>query len=378
MKQIFILILAVAVFTSCQKNFSTEQPFTTNPPATSLLTDTSRIVTVVEYQYTNGVVTDSIIRVLRNATLNGQKKIRLTEVFASSPADTSVTIYNYNTENKLIEIKATYNASGSDFERTRITWNADNISRMQYDSSGSIKETDDFTYTPSGSTTRISVNQIPHNSNLDTSFYPNGGIQWFFFTRSELYVDQNFRPLYTQTYQHSYIDNYNNSSFAQNSWDTIKVNFGFSGNNLITENYLQARHDTNLSVTPGINFSTVNLLNTYTRSSTDNLAFTNILRNLYGDKLFTLMNHYYAWTVDWILPEDFGGFTYYNQSLLNESQSQTATLNGLPDPSGTFNTGVVDRYAHNFDSQNRVIKSVRYATYQPGNLINSGIRIIYP
>jgi hypothetical protein len=380
-KHILLPIIAIAALylSACQKDFAIDN---TSPPniIDSTFNDTSKIFTQIEYNYTNGIITDSITYLVKNATINGVKRIKLSATLG--PGDSAFAMYIYNSQNQLTEIKYTNTFSATDISRNIITWNGMNVTKIEYDSAGVVKDKYDFTYSSIGGNTKISYLRTP-NTNLFISYSQNNTIAYLSNYQLDFVVDANFKPDYIDYLAHSYINN-GGGSLPSNRWITSKNKFNFSVNNdLINETRYGIVKDTNVNSTsiPTIGYGTDTLISNYTRSTNDNLAYTNILKSIYGIQLYNLNTFYKGFLEDYLIG---GGavenLQFNNQSLNTIDKNTVAWYNGIPDPSSTINLGIVTKFVNSFDSQNRLTKYIKYDMNQAGlfTIPTHAMRIIYP
>ena len=120
----------------------------------------------------------------------------------------------------------------------------------------------------------------------------------------------------------------------------------------------------------------------YTRSSNDNLVFTNILKSIYGLKLYNLNLFYREF-----LEEDyfFGDIAlkdmqFNNQALNTIDRNQIVWYDGIPVPSSTLYIPIDIKYVNYFDNQNRLIKYTKFDMDSAGlfTIPVYGRKIIYP
>lgn len=382
MKYFLIIALTASSFLACQKDFTASDNITN--PVTPFADDTSKIITVINYEYFNGVVSDSITKVLKNATLNGQKKLILIQTDSYSPSDTLKSIFKYNSLNQLTELKHELNNGIiQGFDRETITWVGNNVTKIQGDSAGIFKQSYNFQYGQSGPNTKIVVTKLPRIS-TDTSYYPNGTIQTAYKYRSEFFVDGSFQPSYSESYYHYYFDNTGTGTEVSNGWDTGKIIYQFSPTgNLNSEKTFHKGRDTAApifpSTNPTMNYYRDTLTQNYIRSTNDNMYFTDILKNLYGNKIYMLKSYLIGggYILDVGLPpRDFPDydFVFNNQSLNSAERTYVQWVNGTQ---MINNSGTEVRYQHFFNSQNRLISSLQFDDPSV-NIISYSMKIIYP
>lgn len=369
-KILFIITFLFAVsLIACQKDFTISN--NTNNPVNVFADDTSKILTVIDYSFAGGVIVDSAIKILRNATVNGQKKITLTEISASL-GDTFYTVYKYNSSNQLTEIKSVDNTTPSQYERGVFFWNDDKPIKYEWDSTGVVKGSNTFTYSPAGALTKISLTQIPQQ---DTVF-SGGSISSYGSLASELFIMPDFSPVRLQYRNHFYLSNNNNTGLPFKSWDTTNIFFNIVNGDLVKESAYRSGTDTNSVSFNPTNVIKDTVITMYSRSLSDNAFFTGKYKALYGDKLYTLFQYLRADFSDFLLPEAFfENKVFTNRSLITIDDTHVSWYNGILQFSSPSITQI--KYTHFFDSQNRLIRSVRFGD-PSSNIITSGMRIIYP
>ena len=360
-----IPVLLMLIFSSCQKELSSD--IITGPVLINN-TDTSKILTLVEYNYDypTGAIKDSTIRVLANATIKGVKKYIITEYYSSYPGDTAFTVYSYNSNNQLAELKYTENNNPGFYDRDIYTWTGNHLTKIQYDSSGSIVLTLSLNYAVNGPITKVTSTQLPADPYTED------------FQTILNVTSADFKPVSVEYYSR-YVTN-NPGQPIQSSTDTLINNYNLSmGGDLINSTAIGSNVDSNAYGYPGlIRRSYDTTYSTYTRNMSDNNAFTNILKGLGGNELYTLSNFNFAGgVIKYILPEDYFFdpiFYYHPLNLLTQRKYQWT--DGVPNP---FNgqSSVVAKYDNVDDNQNRLIKSVKYADSYSNKILQS-FRIIWP
>ena len=360
-----IPVLLMLIFSSCQKELSSD--IITGPVLINN-TDTSKILTLVEYNYDypSGAIKDSTIRVLANATIKGVKKYIITEYYSSYPGDTAFTVYSYNSNNQLAELKYTENNNPGFYDRDIYTWTGNHLTKIQYDSSGSIVLTLSLNYAVNGPITKVTSTQLPADPYTKD------------FQTILNVTSADFKPVSVEYYSR-YVTN-NPGQPIQSSTDTLINNYNLSmGGDLINSTAIGSNVDSNAYGYPGlIRRSYDTTYSTYTRNMSDNNAFTNILKGLGGNELYTLSNFNFAGgVIEYILPEDYFFdpiFYYHPLNLLTQRKYQWT--DGVPN---TFNgqSSVVAKYDNVDDNQNRLIKSVKYADSYSNKILQS-FRIIWP
>jgi hypothetical protein len=357
MKTKYILLLLIALtalyLSACQKDFTVDE----TPPSiidSTMVNDTSKILTQIEYNYANGAITDSITYLIRNATVNGQKRIKLSADLGLG--DSIFANYIYNAQNQLTEIRYTNTFGATDISRSVITWSGTNGIKIEHDSAGVIKEKYDLTYTNLGANTKISYAKTP-NTNLFISYSSNNTIAYLTDYKLDLIVDANFKPDYIDYLGHSYINN-GGGSLPISTWQTSKIKFNFNANgDLINKTSYGSTKDTNTMNMAGTGYGNDTIISNYVRSTNDNLAYTNILKSIYGIQLYNLTTFYDDFLNVWGADENH---QFNNQALNTIDKNQIAWYNGLPNPSSTINIGIDTKFTNTFDSQNRLTKFIRY------------------
>lgn len=375
LKKNTLLCLAVIIIfnlSSCQKEFSVE---VTPNNQTTAANDTSMIITLVEYQYFNGTISDSIIYTIKNATLNGDKKIKLSAQVAAG--DSLFALYSYNNQNQLTEILYTNNYDLTDISKNVITWNGNNVSRIQYDSTGATKYKYDFTYSTVANKTKITYARTP-NTNLFIIYFPNSNtVNYLTDYKSEFEVDPSFVPSSLYFYSHGYIDN-GGGSIPSNRWDSSRTDFNFSADsNLVNATSYGVGRDTGVNNTPGTGFYTDTITLNYTRSNADNMTFTNILKNIYGTKLYTLSSYFDTFLDDYLLAGADEIKQFNNKVLSTRAINQIVWYNGIKDT--TANSPIVDiKFINSFDAKNRLVSYTRFESAPIFTTPVYAFKIIYP
>ncbi len=375
-KNIFLSVIAIAALylSSCQKDFTIEN----TPPNvvdSAIVSDTSKILSLVELNYNNGVIVDSLFYFLKNATFNGQKKIKLS--VALGGFDSAFAMYSYNSQNQLTEIRYTNTFSVSDVSKDIISWNGTKVSKIEHDSAGTIKYKYDFAYESMGINTKITNIKTP-NTNLFVQYHPSGSVFYLSDFKAELLVDANFNPFFLKEYYRSYIDN--GPGIPDKRWDTASVNLNFSASgNLIRRSIYRSSIDTVTSNNPGVFYGKDTTIFNFVRSTNDNLSYTNILKTLYGIQLYNLCTYYGVFLQEYLIGGSYDN-QFNNQALNTIDRSQVSWLNGVLTSGGTSNALIDTKFINSFDSQNRLVRYTRYSQDISGNFTvpSFAMKIIYP
>ncbi|MEO8820128.1 MAG: hypothetical protein ABI267_01445 [Ginsengibacter sp.] len=365
-------ILLSALFTACNKGNSSngnDQPGTT--------VDTTKIFTLVSYNYNNGHIEDSIIKTLTTTEKDGFKKYILTEIYSDSPGDSDFTIYKLNAQNQLIEVFYYGSPDPSDNEKDTYVWQGDNLSQIQNDSSGVIQHSYNFNYNNVGANTRITFTEQPQKNN-DT-FFNGGNVQYFDQFKTALIVSSSdFKPLNIESEAYFYIRN-DPSKPPTVGWDTIITKFALSATGDLQQKIsISSRSDTNSNSNIGeIHRYNDSLIYNYTRENFLNDSFSIVLQNIYGKKLFILSNYFYnEFLSNDLLPEGYDENFFSNVPLKKSTSNEYKWEDGIPgDLNGQMNEE--SDYQNTYDNKNRLIMSVKLDG-TPQRQPESGFRIIWP
>ena len=367
----FIIALCTA---SCQKELSVERNSTVN--TVNFSDDTSKIISIIQYDYSGGAATDSFLTVYRNHTLGGIKKIIGTISDYGASNDTLTEQYTYNSSNQLQQIDYIDPQQPVNNETYHISWSGNDVSQITQDSVGFIISRYQYQYTVSGANTMISYIQTPNTHNYTTTG-TGGGLDYSYTINALLTVNSNFLPQYVTYFEHSYISNNGSSGHPANQWDTTRADMVFSGGDLAMVNAYRNATDTGDTFnpppgSPNIDYFRDTTISTYTRSGNDNLAFTNFLTGLYGTRLFTLSVFFESALPFYEIPETFNDFTFNSRTLLGEVTLYKSSQNGIPDAPYSLTDAIMQ---NTFDSQNRLVfaKSIDLSTGLP----KQGMKVIY-
>jgi hypothetical protein len=371
---IYLIAFGAVFLCSCQKDFTIE-----NTPQSlvdsTIVTDTSKILSLVEFDFNNGAIIDSLHYFLKNATLNGQKKVKLSVAYGGN--DSVFSTYIYNLQNQLTEIIYTNTFSTTDISKDIISWTGTNVSKIEHDSAGVIKYKYDFSYTALGNNIKVSYTRTP-NTNLFAQYYPNGSVNYLTDFKNDFIVDVNFNPLFLNGYSHSIIDN--GPGIPDIRWDTstVKLNFSATGN-LIKRSIYSSSIDTVTSNNPGIFHTQDTTLFNFVRSTNDNLSYTNILKTIYGNQLYNLCTYYGVFLDEFLIGGSYDN-QFNNQALLTIDKSQVSWINGVLTSGGINNPLIETTFSNTFDSQNRLVYYTRFMQDQAGNFTQPtfAMKIIYP
>jgi hypothetical protein len=380
-----LIIFAGFYLSACQKDFTVDIN-TPNIVDSTSNNDTSKILTIKEYHYSGGIsssTTDSSIGILRNATINGLKKITFTSKSFNTNNDTAfVSTFLYDNQNQLIEVKTTSNYFPAYYDKDIYTWSNGNLIKHQYDSSGTIKFTFDYFYTPNGLNTKISSVRTPSANvvALNGTYLSSG--------YSTLTVNQNFLPVSKQYFDYSYLENASgNIGHTSIIRDTTNVLLSLDAlGNLTSKTATTTGTDSlvivNTNFPPTLTFYKNITTTTYQRNTNDNQYFTNILKDLYGTKLFLLSNYYdnNLNISDIIFPDYFSSSNniYCNQSLNKRTINMFSWINGIPNPNNGTATYDDFNAVHTFNNLGRLSSSTVLSLYSNNLYPRTGIKIIYP
>ena len=364
-------ILLSALFTACKKE---TPPNGIDKPATTI--DTTKIFTLVEYEYNNGHVEDSIIKNLTTTEKDGFKKYILTEKYSDSPGDSDFTVYKINAQNQLIEVLYYGSSDPTDNEKDTYVWQGDNLSQIQVDSAGVIHNTYNFNYNNVGANTRITFTEQPQKNN-DTLF--NGGrVQYYDQFKTALIVSSSdFKPLNIESEGYFYLRN-DPSQPPTVGWDTIITKFALSATGDLQQKIINSsRSDTNSNANIGeINQYKDSIIYNYARENFLKDSFSIVLQNLYGKKLFILSTYFNNdFLSNDLLPEGYDENFFSNVPLKKLTSSEYKWGNGIPgDLNGQMNEE--SEYENTYDNKNRLIMSVKLDG-TPQRLPQSSFRIIW-
>lgn len=368
----FIILVAVLLMmlSACKK-----EPNEPEVPGTAT-GDTTKILTLVEYNYNNGNIDDSTIRTLTGITGDGGTKYIITVTYPNDPGDTAYTAYKLNLQNQLTEVAYTESSDPDSYDRSTYTWEGNNVIKIENDASGETKHAYNFNYSSMGANTRITFTEQPPKHS-DTLF--NGEhVQYYEDHKSAFIVSTaDFKPVGIEAESYIYLSN-NPANPPTIIRDTINTRFILSATGDLQQKIMiDSRIDTNSNGHIGIN-SRYNdsLVYNYTRDNSSSDSFANVFKNLFGNQLFVL-SYFYSneFVPNDLIPEGFDNDFFINHPLNKVSSSEFSWENGIP---GNNNGQLLDEivYENSYDSQNRLIAAKRVipSTHQA----EYGFKIIWP
>src|SRR5690242_17499368 len=131
-KYIALFLIFLIVFTSCNKNPA-------EPVAPENKGDTTKVLTLIEYEYKNGSIQDSTVKKLARTNDPTGEEYIITTIY--SKQDTDITVYNLNLQNQLTEIVYKYGDDPSVQDRDIYTWTGNNLTKIENEESGTVNHT---------------------------------------------------------------------------------------------------------------------------------------------------------------------------------------------------------------------------------------------
>ena len=374
-RTLFLPAAAMILFlTSCQKDFTAAR----NPVDPAIFADdTSRILSIVQFDYIGGLPADSSITVYRNHTLNGEKKIISTTTFSAAP-DTFRSEFIYNAANELVQINSTDHPYTAEIDKEVIIRSGNFVTEIDEDSAGTVKYRYLYNYTPAGANYLVTATILPR-SNHDTTYHPDGSIFTASHSVATATVNSNILPVSSIMYSHFYLNNTGATFPNQNQWDTARIFYNFTGNGdlAVITRYNNVSDTGNGVIYPGgtqaIQYYRDTITSTYTRNNTDNLFFTNFIVSLYGQQLYNLSSFFSSPFTNNEIHESFSENVFNNHALNTLTTGHRSSLNNVP---GTAYISTDAVYRHFFDSQNRLVKTLKLDLGTGAPI--AGMRVIYP
>ncbi|MEO5888896.1 MAG: hypothetical protein ABIQ31_01525 [Ferruginibacter sp.] len=342
--------------------------------------DTATLLKIISVNYSNGVPSDSTARLIKNAYANGRRKIIVSQIDLPESTDTFYTAFNYNNQNQLINISYYENDAAAGVYNENITWQNNKVIKIVSDEAGTPYRTDDFTYTPNGPFTNITIKTSPPLSQ-DTT-YSGNEIQYIFSYKYYLSVDAKFAGVSKKNFSHYYYLNGPGTGIPGNYYDTTDFNYAYNTNgNVSGTTIYHSAADTNVWNFPLIRQYKDTSGYAYSRNSTEDPAIYELLKTVYGNDLLTLINFMdldFGWAD--VLGDGqsyYNNFPYQKQTLNSVLYNSVYWMNGMPDPSKYPAVNAITFKADNFfDFKNRLVRSVEYDG--SGSGIKSVTQIIYP
>jgi hypothetical protein len=364
-KYIALFLIFLIVFTSCNKNPA-------EPVAPENKGDTTKVLTLIEYEYKNGSIQDSTVKKLARTNDPTGEEYIITTIY--SKQDTDITVYNLNLQNQLTEIVYKYGDDPSVQDRDIYTWTGNNLTKIENEESGTVNHTYNFEYSTVGSNTRITYTEQPQNVS-DTVF---SGDRIIFYSNDKytfIVSSADFKPLGIEQYHYGYLHN-NPTAPVQTIHDTLWTSFVLS-----SIGDLQQKIVNSINIDSNANDQIGNVLAerdstiyNYGRDNNYNEELSNVFKNLLGNKVFILSSFFKSdFGYNELLPEIFQNYFFIDHPLNKETSVNYSWSNGFP-----FNKGLTyDKYncQNTYDNQNRLIFSK--LVYE-SNKEQYGFKIIWP
>jgi len=294
--------------------------------------------------------------------INGQKTVIESEIDPLFPSDTVNTFFTYNQQGQLTDIKAEsfFYTPGAIWSHHKLTWNGNRLTRVVCDTAGAFAHSFDYTYTPSGSNTLISLVEVPSQDVISTN--PIFEIRLKYTAT----VNSQFRLVKEQEINDTYVFQ---NTLPEHYHDTLDFNYTYAGNDLGSYNIFHSGTDTNSNSSGNpTNFHKDTAISTYSRSAMGaNLADS--LMKIYGNDIYTMLNSrllYFYETPDWNFSEGRESKHFYFRPLNTNTQSAKAWENGVFDPANSYTNQLVEKRVNSFDAQGRLIRSDWYGDYGGG------------
>ena len=331
--------------------------------------DTATLLTTFGYKYDDdGTLYDSTRTVIKNAYVNGHKKIISTLTDLTTGMDMSATHFEYDSLNRLYLVTL-YNADTviDGVYRERMTWANNQVVKIETGWNSQIEDREILTYTSNGTNTDItSVYDL--RSEPDTFYLPDGSISSYHSYKYTGTVDSKYNPLAEASYyQMHYVDIGNGSSASQ--YDTSKYVYVYSNMENLTQ-YIQYRSavDSNL-----YNNSTIRYRDTtiedYVRDTFHNATLYELRKEIFGKEPLLLS----AFTSETIAGTD--DLDNLKQCINNMHYKRMSYENGIPQPANLYDDYLFP-IANIFDSRKRLIKQSYTDVYGPS--VHYVIRYVYP
>ncbi len=366
MKKYFALLsFVLTLVASCSKNPD-------NPDLPDTKSDTTKILTLVEYDYNNGNIVDSTLKNLVGLNGPSGKQFIITAHYSDEAPD--ITTYNLNLQNQLLEIDYTYGDDPTAHDRDIFTWSGNNLSQIENQESGTITHTYNFTYTSEGPNTRITYTEIPQQS--DTVFGNDGHIIYHGYNKSAFIVSTaDFKPVGKELYHYDYIHN-TQTGPVQNVHDTLWTSFVLSSNGDLRQEIVNSINiDSNANDQIGkVLTERDSTIYNYARNNNDNEELSNVLKSLFGNQLYVLSSFYNSeFGYNELLPEIYHNYFFINHPLNKETSVNYSWSNGV-----LYNNGLTDdpiKCENSYDNQNRLLSS---QILDSNNKPEYGFKIIWP
>ncbi|MEO6232683.1 MAG: hypothetical protein ABJB11_15060 [Ferruginibacter sp.] len=308
------------------------------PPA-----DTATILTIKNYTSSNGIFSDTFIRVIKNDFINGLKRIVITETSTSEPPN--YTVFNYNSQQQLVNIRNFWDDPADGDYHVSILYNNNRIVKIITSYEGYADVVDTLTYKTNGTNTDI-------ENVINNTFYNYDST--IAFTKEEkkiLTISPSIVPVSWSYY--SYLLELANNAVTT---DTMVHFYNYDiQSNLMGYSRYTTRKTTDGFGSQGISKDTT--IYNYQRNGPDSSTLFKLLLNIYGKELLTYINYDLTWlTIQDVTGFDggppFHGLDDQIKSLFKVFYSYR---NGKIDEQ--VDNFQIFRSINSFDNQQRLIKS---------------------
>lgn len=286
-------------------------------------TDTATLLSITTYALFNGVLNDTLRRVIRNSYVNGLRRIVIMET--DGTADTSYNVFNYNNLNQLTSIFDYSNNPASGVYATTIIRSNNRIVKIIDDFNGNIEDLDSLSYTANGPNTDVQVYGLFPRT--DTTYDGSGGITYISTSKNIVTVSPAFVPIEKRLYGYTFFG----PPSLQKKYDTTRTIYSYdSKGNMsgFTETF--SGTFTNSTAVPSIYKDTA--IWSFLRNTPDSASLYKVLRDIYGNDLLTLMDCGQVTleirdVTGYVYPP-YGQFEYHQQTLKSIIYSKIQYLNG--------------------------------------------------
>lgn len=337
--------------------------------------DSTLLVTLINTRYQDNLPSDSTIRIIKNAYLNGQKRILISEIELPTSTDTLYTLFVYNNIDQLITVEDYSSFAPVSFVRT-ISWNNNRVSKILIEDDGSNYQTENYNYTTNGANTIIEFNQLPQDTIYGSSS------TYFSSQKGRLTVNNQQNPIAQTQFYNSYFHHANNNE-ADVSADTINTIYTNDvESNLIMMSQFKSRTEKYKSIlfpdgTTDHFKDTATYI--YSRSTDSNASAYSLLRKIYGTELLKLISFFApSLSVSDVLGYFTAGdqFSHFRHELQRTDFTHVLWKNGIRDENSVVTSAYYYGAENQFDTQKRLTRSI-IKLYSP-NDIYSIIQYIYP
>lgn len=359
--RIICALAIVLIFTSCQRELSEELP--PNPPQQPLndTTEMFRIVEHIDIDF-SGVPRDSTLTIVESIFQNGNKKVKISQLYYEFPDDTTYCLISYNAQGKISKIERTATYFGFINNIQHFTWNGNNLEKIITEEMGVPIETLNLIYTTSGPNTTITTKYTPTQDIVEQNYE--------FSLREFLTVNTQFQPV-QQSYISKAIVN-PGSSNPEKRHDTAIITFTYSGESISSDLVIQSRVD---SIDQGsiINRNVDTIISTHQRFS-NGKNFTDSLRKIYGNEVYALMQAGII-NLDMDIMDVYFAEKYFSLNPLKEVRySARHWVNGQLDQQWQNELSL--KADCEFDAQGKLIKMIRH--HSGGSDPRVITKIVYP